>query len=283
MRKFTPFSLNLRGRLVEVTRPQVMGIVNITPDSFYSSSRTSTAGEVSRRVASMIADGADIIDLGACSTRPGAAPVSADEELRRLEEGMKGIRSVAPDVIVSIDTFRADVARRAVEELGGDMINDISGGDLDPAMADTVARLRVPYVMMHTRGTPETMTSMTGYSDVTAEVLAECAGKLARLRQTGVSDVIVDPGFGFAKTVEQNYELLARLEIFHILEAPLLVGISRKSMIYKPLGLTPDEALTGTTVLDTVALAAGAAFIRVHDPRQAAESVKLITLLTATL
>ena len=279
MQPFKPYSLNLKGKLVTIDRPWVMGIVNVTPDSFYSGSRVADEQTLVERVQAMIADGVDVIDLGACSTRPGSESVDAQGEMDRLEWALDLIRRVAPDVILSVDTYRASVARRCVEQWGVDIINDISGGTLDEKMFQTVADLRVPYVLMHMRGTPETMSGLTDYDNVAADVLDWMARRIDELRQIGVSDIIADPGFGFAKTVEQNFELLSRLEAFHALEAPLLVGVSRKRMIYTPLDCDADHALNGTTVVNSIALMQGAHILRVHDVRAAAEAVKLTTLL----
>lgn len=275
-----PFSLNIRGRLLSYDRPAVMAIINATPDSFYAGSRNGSADEISERARQAISEGADIIDIGAYSSRPGADEVSADEELRRLSFALEAVRTVDSDIPVSVDTFRADVARRCICDLGADIVNDISGGDLDPAMFETVAELRVPYILMHMRGTPATMQSLTDYPDgVTAGVIAELASKLERLSLLGVSDVIVDPGFGFAKTMEQNYRLLHDLEAFEMLGRPVLVGISRKSMLTRFLGITADEALNATTVINTAAIERGAAVLRVHDVRAARQAVDLITRL----
>ena len=279
MQPFKTYSLNLRGRLVTIDRPWVMGIINITPDSFYGGSRVNDEAALVDRVHAMLADGADVLDVGACSTRPGSEQVDARGEMERLQWALSIIRREAPDMILSVDTYRADVANRCVEEWGADIINDISGGTIDNDMFATVARLHIPYVLMHMRGTPETMATLTDYDDVTADVLEWMARRIDVLRQMGVADVIVDPGFGFAKTLEQNYELLARLNAFHALEAPLLVGVSRKRMIYTPLGCTADEALNGTTVINTIALQQGAHILRVHDVRAAAEAVKITSLL----
>lgn len=279
MLPYKPYSLNLRGRLVTLERPWVMGIVNITPDSFYRGSRVTDEQTLIERVSQMLDEGADVLDLGACSTRPGSEQVSAQGEMERLQWALDIVRRLAPDAILSVDTYRADVARRCVEEWGVDIINDISGGTLDAAMFETVAQLRVPYVLMHMRGTPDTMSSLTDYDDVTADVLQWMARRIDELRQMGVADVIADPGFGFAKTMEQNYEMLARLEAFHALDAPLLVGVSRKRMIYTPLGCMADEALNGTTIVNTMALERGAHILRVHDVRAAVEAVKLTALL----
>mgnify|MGYP001082612346 FL=1 len=260
-----PFSLKLRGRVVEFDHPQIMGIVNVTPDSFYAGSRTGDSVSVARRVEKMIEDGADWIDIGAYSSRPGALEVTSEEEIRRLRLGMEALRKVDSDIFVSVDTFRAEVADIAVKELGADMINDISGGTLDSDMIAVVAETGVPYVLMHMRGTPSSMQTMTDYTDVTADVLADLQVKLSRLGAMGVADVVVDPGFGFAKTLEQNYTLMRDLGMFGLLDCPVLVGVSRKSMIYRLAGKTPDESLFGTVALNALALERGAAFLRVHD------------------
>lgn len=277
---FKPFSLNIHGRLIEYDRPAVMGIINVTPDSFYAGSRTK-ADEIGRRVRSMIDDGADMIDIGAYSSRPGAAEVSEAEEIDRLSEGMAALREAAPDVVVSVDTFRASVAKAAIEQMGADIVNDISGGDLDGRMFETVASLRVPYILMHMRGTPADMQTLTEYPDgVTAEVLRDLSVKLRTLRLVGVNDVIVDPGFGFAKTLEQNYRLMADLPMFaEMLDAPVLVGVSRKSMVTRALGVTAKDALNGTTVLNTIALLGGAQILRVHDVKACAEAVRIVSML----
>ena len=276
MKPFKCYSINVKGELKEITRPWVMGILNVTPDSFYAGSRCDMTEKIEHRVTEMVEEGADVIDIGAYSTRPGAAEVSADEEYTRLKVGMDVVRRLAPGVLTSVDTFRADVAARCVEELGVDMVNDVSGGQLDGDMFKTVARLQVPYIVMHMRGTPATMQQLTQYDDVTAEVLEWLARKVDALHQMGVADVIADPGFGFSKTVDQNYEMLSQLNAFTKLDVPLLVGVSRKSMIYKFFGTTPTEALNGTTVLNTLALLQGAHILRVHDVKMAREAVKLV-------
>ncbi len=278
MQPFKTYSLNLKGRLVTIDRPWVMGIINVTPDSFYGGSRVEDEQTLVERVQAMLDDGADVLDIGACSTRPGSEQVDTRGEMQRLDWALGIIRRVSPDVILSVDTYRADVARRCVMEWGTDIINDISGGTIDEDMFSTIADLQVPYVLMHTRGTPETMASMTDYDNVAADVLEWMARRIDVLRQMGVADIIADPGFGFAKTMEQNYELLARLDAFHALDAPLLVGVSRKRMIYTPLDCTADEALNGTTVINTLALQQGAHILRVHDVKPAVEAVKLTTL-----
>ena len=278
MVKLNKYSLNLKGRLLEIDHPLVMGIVNATPDSFYDHSRVLAPEAIAARVSEMVSDGADIIDIGACSTRPGSEQVSAVEEIKRLDVAVAAARQAAPSVIISVDTYRADVARHCVECLGVDIINDISGGDLDPLMHDTIAQLQVPYIVMHMRGTPETMQHLTDYgSDVAAVVLEELAHKIDTLHQLGINDVIADPGFGFAKTLEQNYRLLSCLEAFHALEVPLLVGVSRKSMIQKVLNCTAGEALNGTTVINTIALLKGCHILRVHDIKAADEARKLVS------
>ncbi len=271
--------INVGGNLMDFRSPKVMGIVNVTPDSFYGGSRVETAEAVRRRVAEMRRDGADIIDIGGFSSRPGASDVSPEEEYNRLAGGLEAVRIEWPEAIVSVDTFRAEVARRCVEEWNVAIVNDIGGGTLDPDMWNTVGELGVTYVLMHMRGTPATMTGLSDYGDVTAEVLSDLAFKLAELREAGVADVIIDPGFGFAKTVEQNYRLLADLREFRVLGAPLLAGLSRKTMIWKTLGVTADEARDGTIALDTVALMNGADILRVHDVRPAVETIKLLEQL----
>lgn len=279
MNDFKKYSLNLRGRLVEIDKPLVMGIINATPDSFYSDSRMLDAHDIACKANEMAQQGADIIDLGACSTRPGAQVVDASEEVMRLNVAVKAVRqAVGDEMLLSVDTFRASVARHCVEELGVDIINDISGGDLDPLMHSTVAQLQVPYVVMHMRGTPATMQRFTNYDDdVAAVVLEELARKVDALHQCGINDVIADPGFGFAKTVEQNYRIMSQLEVFHALDVPLLVGISRKSMIQRVLNCDVAHALNGTTVLNTIALMKGAHILRVHDVRAAVEARTLVT------
>ena len=276
MPQFQPFTLRIPHRLLVIERPQVMGIVNVTPDSFFAGSRTSGADDVRRRVEQMIADGADMIDIGAYSSRPGADDVSPQEEIDRLAVGMEAIRAVSEEIPVSVDTFRADVAREAVERMGADIINDISGGALDSRMLDTVARLQVPYILMHMRGTPATMQQHTCYPDgVTAGVIDELSVPLGRLEQLGVSDVIIDPGFGFSKTLEQNYQLLHDLKLFELFHRPVLVGFSRKSMVTKLLGVPAEDALNGTTVLNTLALDRGASILRVHDVKAARQAIAI--------
>ncbi|MGM0377141.1 MAG: dihydropteroate synthase [Bacteroidota bacterium] len=273
----THFSLNCHGRLVDLSGPLVMGIVNVTPDSFYSGSRTPSKEDVLSRVDRILEEGGEIIDIGACSTRPGADDLSDEEEGRRLWPVLEMIRAKHPDVLISLDTYRSFIARQAVEEYGVDFINDISGGDIDPAMFETIADLKVPYILMHIQGTPGNMQNNPRYNDVTGEVIHKLAQKVDQLRSLGVSDVIIDPGFGFGKTIAHNFQLLHELEQFKMFERPLLVGVSRKSMIYKYKGGGPEDALNGTTVLNTLALTKGANILRVHDVKEAVECVKLVT------
>jgi dihydropteroate synthase len=268
-------TLNVGGRLVDLSKPLVMGIVNVTPDSFYAGSRLATETQVRARVAQTLEEGAAILDVGGYSSRPGAADVSAAEEFERVALGVKVVRELAPALPVSIDTFRAGVVERVVERFGAVIVNDISAGELDPAMIPTVARLRVPYIGMHMRGTPETMQQMTDYEDVTADVARYFSHKVDEWVQAGIADVILDPGFGFAKTVEQNFALLARLSDLRIFGRPLLAGVSRKTMIWKPLGIAPEEALNGTTALNWECLRQGASILRVHDVKEAVEVVNL--------
>lgn len=272
------YTMNLRGKLVELRRPWVMGILNVTPDSFYADSRTPMAEpeRIAQRVRQMLAEGADIIDVGAYSSRAGADDISPLEEMQRLEVALTTVRGVAPEVYVSVDTFRSEVARQCVEHFGVDLINDISGGVLDRAMPKVVARLGVPYIIMHMKGNPETMQMAPEYQDVVAEVLEFLARQQQRFFDAGGKDVIIDPGFGFGKTLQHNYRLMDRLQDFHELHAPLLVGVSRKSMIYKLLETTPQDALNGTTVLHTIAMMKGAHILRVHDVQAAVEARTLM-------
>lgn len=255
--------------------PKVMGIVNVTPDSFFAGSRVRSFGEIKSRVLGMVGDGVDIIDLGGYSSRPGAEDVTPDEEYSRLATGLEICRKYVPDIPVSIDTFRADVARKCVEDWGADIVNDIGGGTLDPTMWETVAELRVPYVLMHMRGTPADMQRMTDYKDITADVLTDLSRKVYELRGLGVNDIIIDPGFGFAKTTQQNFQLLGELDQIKKAGLPVLVGLSRKSMIWKTLAITPEESLAGTVALDAMALMKGADILRVHDVKEAVQTVKL--------
>jgi dihydropteroate synthase len=270
------YTINANGQLIDLGTPQVMGILNVTPDSFYSGSRKQTETEIAERVEQILAEGGQMIDIGAYSSRPNADDVSTKEEMERLRRGLRILREKAPDAIVSVDTFRADVAKMCVEEYGVQIVNDISGGELDKEMFSTVARLDVPYVLMHMKGTPQTMQEAPHYDDLMKEVLLYFAEKIQQLRDLGQKDIILDPGFGFAKTLEHNYELLSHLEALQIFELPILVGVSRKSMIYKLLGTTAQEALNGTTVLNTICLMKGCAnILRVHDVKECVEAVNI--------
>lgn len=268
-------TLNLRGRLLELREPQIMGILNVTPDSFYSDSRTPDEAHITDRVRQMMDEGADMIDIGGYSSRPGADDVTPEEEMDRLRRGLRIVRKLYPEVPVSVDTFRADVARMCIEEEGADIINDISGSMMDRQMFRTVARLGVPYILMHMQGTPDTMQVAPHYDNLRREVMLYFAERIDRLCQMGAKDIIVDPGFGFGKTLEHNYELMNHLEDFAVFNLPLLVGISRKSMIYKLTGGTPQTSLNGTTVLNTISLVKGAHILRVHDVKAAAEAKQI--------
>lgn len=283
MLNFKPFTLSLRDRTLVLDRPQIMGIVNVTPDSFYSASRTFDVDSLEKKVEQMVSEGVDIFDIGAYSTRPGADDVSPEEELRRLQRGMEVVKRMAPNIPVSIDTFRANVARACVEEMGADIVNDVSGGTLDADMAATMGQLDVPYILMHMRGTPATMQQFTDYpGGVVADVVADLKAKMEHFREQGCRQVILDPGFGFSKTLEQNYELMNGLVAFHELNAPLLVGISRKSMIFRLLDTSSAESLEGTTVLNTIAMLAGSHILRVHDVRAAVEARTILEELDKT-
>lgn len=269
-------TLNLRGKLYSLCEPKIMGILNVTPDSFYAESRTSDEEHIAARVQQLMDDGADMIDIGGYSSRSGADDVSPEEEMNRLRRGLRVVRRLYPEVPVSVDTFRADVARMCVEEEGADIINDISGGMLDRQMFRTVARLGVPYILMHMQGTPDTMQQAPHYDNLRREVMLYFAERIDRLCQMGAKDIIVDPGFGFGKTLEHNYELFHHLDDFNLFNLPLLVGISRKSMIYKLLGGTPQTSLNGTTVLNTIALMKGVHILRVHDVKEAVEVKRIV-------
>lgn len=269
--------LKLNQRLYDLRTPLVMGIVNVTPDSFFSLSRFKAGRSLLNQVEQQIADGACIIDVGGYSTRPQAAPVSSEEELRRISEPIELIRKKFPDIPVSVDTFRSEVARAMVERYEVAMINDVGGGMLDPLMFETVASLGVAYVLMHSRGNPQTMQSLTDYEAMIPEVIHFLEKRVAQLHLLGVNDVIIDPGFGFAKTIEQNYELLRKLEYFSEIGVPLLAGVSRKSMICKLLDVAPENALNGTTAVHMLALMGGASLLRVHDVKEAVETVKIFS------
>ena len=282
--KFSPFSLNVKGRLCVFDRPAVMGIINLTPDSFYAASRHPNPAEAARTARDMVDAGATMLDLGAYSSRPGAADVSVGEEMERLCAGVEAVRAeVGADVLISVDTFRADVAKEAVSVCGADIVNDISGGEIDPGMFATVAELGCPYVLMHMRGTPATMQSMTDYDDVAAEVATYLSKRAAELHALGVSDVILDPGFGFAKTLEQNYRLLGSLGSIAALGMPVLAGMSRKSMLSRLPGVAAEAMAAATTAVNVLALERGAAILRVHDVAEAVAAVSVTEALNSSL
>lgn len=270
-----PFQLNVNGKLIDLSRPAVMAIANLTPDSFFTGSRLFTEKDVLTHVGKALEEGADIIDVGAFSTRPSATYISEEEELERLKSPLRAIRKHFPDAIISLDTFRAGIARWGVEECKIDIINDISGGTLDDMMFETVAEMGVAYVLTHTRGTPQTMQKLTQYDNMISDILHFFEKKTTQLIHLGVKDIIIDPGFGFAKTLEQNYELLAKMTYFKELNFPVLYGVSRKSMIYNLLETTPEHALNGTTALNMLGLMNGANILRVHDVKEAVETVKI--------
>ena len=272
----TPRYINVNGRLMDLSEPQVMGILNVTPDSFYAGSRMETEKDIINRLHQITSEGTSILDIGAYSSRPDAEHISTEEEMNRLRTGLDLVRKHQPEAVVSVDTFRADVAKMCVEEYGVAIINDISAGHMDPAMFETIAKLSVPYIMMHMQGTPQNMQMNPHYDNLLKEVFLYFAERVQKLRDLGAKDIIIDPGFGFGKTLEHNYELMNHLDEFRLFELPLLVGISRKSMIYKLLGTTPEEALNGTTVLNTLALMKGANILRVHDVKAAKEAVTLV-------
>ncbi len=267
-------TLNCYGKLIDLSVPKVMGIINVTPDSFYDGGKTFSEKEILKQAEKMLSEGAAFLDIGGYSTRPGADEISGTEEIRRVAEAVEIILKNFPEALISVDTFRSEVAKKAVEA-GAAIVNDVSGGTLDPEMYKTVAKLKVPYILMHMRGTPKTMAKLTDYKNVTVEVLNDLSEKIALARAEGINDIIADPGFGFAKTREQSFQILNNLELFQNLEVPILAGVSRKSMIYKTLNTSADNALNGTTSLNTIALLNGASILRVHDVKEAVECVKL--------
>lgn len=275
MKNHTPYYLNLKGQLTDISRPCVMGILNATPDSFYAESRQQTEAEIINRTHQIIDEGGTFIDLGAYSSRPNARHISATEEMERLRFALSIIVRETPDTPISIDTFRADVARMCVQEYGAALINDISGGDMDDNMFQTIVQLGVPYILMHMKGTPQSMQQDPHYDNVVKEVMLSLAQKVDQLRQLGAKDLILDPGFGFGKTLVHNYELLNKLEEFQLFGLPLLVGVSRKSMIYRLLSTDPDGALNGTTAIHAIALLKGANILRVHDVKEAVQAVRI--------
>lgn len=268
-------TINCNGNLIDLNSPKVMGILNCTPDSFFDGGKYKNENEILSQVEKMLSEGATFIDLGAYSSKPNAAFVSEEEETNRLLPIVDLLVKHFPDILLSIDTFRASVAEKAIQS-GAVIINDISAGSLDQNMFSTVARLQVPYIMMHMKGTPQTMQTLTQYQNICKEMRYYFSEKVAQARQLGINDLIIDPGFGFAKTVEQNFEVLQKLELFTALEIPLLVGVSRKSMIYKSLEITPQESLNGTSILNTIALQKGAKILRVHDVKEAMQCIELV-------
>lgn len=270
------YTLNCKGRLLTIDEPLVMGILNATPDSFYSGSRVQETDEVLQKAAAMITDGAAILDIGGQSTRPGSVRISAEEETARVVPAIKAIKEQFPAVFISIDTYYAVVAKEAVQA-GADIVNDISAGDMDATMLATVAGLRVPFIAMHMQGNPDTMQQNPHYENIAKEVVDYFIAKTAQCKEAGIVDVILDPGFGFGKTITHNFQLLKQMEVLQLFHLPVLAGLSRKSTIWRTLNITADEALNGTTVLNTIALTKGATILRVHDVKEAVETVKLFT------
>ena len=267
--------INVNGNLMDLEHPRVMGILNVTPDSFYAGSRKQSEEDILQRARQIIEEGGDIIDIGAYSSRPDAKHISTEEETSRLRKALTLLNREMPEVVISVDTFRADIAKMCVEEYGVAIVNDISAGNMDENMMPTVAKLGVPYVMMHIKGTPQDMQKNPEYDNVLKDVMYYFSEKVQKMRDLGAKDIIIDPGFGFGKTVEHNYILMNKLEEFRIFDLPILVGISRKSMIYRLLSNTPEDALNGTTVLNTISLMKGANILRVHDVKEACEAVKI--------
>ena len=276
MKSKAPKYINVNGKLMDLAQPQVMGILNVTPDSFYAASRKHTELDIKQRALQIIDEGGTIIDVGAYSSRSNAKHITTEEEMDRLHFGLKIINETIPNAVISVDTFRADVARMCVEEHGVAIINDIATGQMDENMFETISDLNVPYIIMHMQGTPQTMQKNPHYDNLLKEVLEYFAHKVGRLQELGVKDIILDPGFGFGKTVTHNYELLAALDEFSIFDLPILVGVSRKSMIYNLLDISPDEALNGTSVINALSLERGANILRVHDVKEAVEVVRII-------
>lgn len=271
--------INCKGNLIDLSTPKVIGILNVTPNSFFDGAKYETENQILNRVDQMLTEGANFIDVGAYSSKPNAEEVSEKDELKRLIPVIQLLIKKYPDLLISVDTFRSEVARQAIEK-GACMINDISAGSLDEKMMATIAEFQVPYIMMHMRGTAQTMMDLTHYADIVKEMLFYFSEKVSQARALGINDLIIDPGFGFAKTLEQNFEVMQKLELFGILELPILAGVSRKSMVYKPLGSTPEKALNGTTALNMIALTKGASILRVHDVKEAVECVKLFSLMS---
>ena len=271
--------INVNGQLMDLSQPRVMGILNITPDSFYADSRKQTEKDIIARIHQILDEGGDFIDIGAYSSRPDASDVSPKEEMERLKYGLEILRNECPEAVVSVDTFRADVAKMCVEEYGVALINDIAAGQMDPEMFSTIAQLKVPYIMMHMQGTPQNMQKNPHYDNPVKEIILYFAEKIEKLRASGVKDLIIDPGFGFGKTLAHNYEILDKLEELQMFQLPILIGVSRKSMVYKLLGGGPEDALNGTTALHAIALMKGARILRVHDVKAATETVRIFQAL----
>lgn len=271
--------INVNGQLMDLSQPRVMGILNITPDSFYADSRKQTEKDIIARIHQILDEGGDFIDIGAYSSRPDASDVSPKEEMERLKYGLEILRNECPEAVVSVDTFRADVAKMCVEEYGAALINDIAAGQMDPEMFSTIAQLKVPYIMMHMQGTPQNMQKNPHYDNPVKEIILYFAEKIEKLRAFGVKDLIIDPGFGFGKTLAHNYEILDKLEELQMFQLPILIGVSRKSMVYKLLGGGPEDALNGTTALHAIALMKGARILRVHDVKAATETVRIFQAL----
>lgn len=271
--------INVNGQLMDLSQPRVMGILNITPDSFYADSRKQTEKDIIARIHQILDEGGDFIDIGAYSSRADASDVSPKEEMERLKYGLEILRNECPEAVVSVDTFRADVAKMCVEEYGVALINDIAAGQMDPEMFSTIAQLKVPYIMMHMQGTPQNMQKNPHYDNPVKEIILYFAEKIEKLRASGVKDLIIDPGFGFGKTLAHNYEILDKLEELQMFQLPILIGVSRKSMVYKLLGGGPEDALNGTTALHAIALMKGARILRVHDVKAATETVRIFQAL----
>jgi dihydropteroate synthase len=278
-----PKYINVQGHLIDLEIPKVMGILNVTPDSFYSESRLATDNEIIETAGRMLEEGADMLDIGGYSSRPGAADIPEEEEKRRVLKAIKLVSKEYPRAIISVDTFRSQVAREAVYDCGAHIVNDISGGDADPGMIDFIVEINVPYILMHMKGTPQTMNKNPVYEDVVAEILVWFGQKVVGLMAAGVKDIIIDPGFGFGKNAGHNFEMLRRLGEFRIAGLPLMAGLSRKSIIWKTLEVTPGESLNGTSVLNTIALMNGADILRVHDVKEAVETVRLVTRVRESL
>ncbi len=276
--KHLMFTLNCKGRLLVIDKPIVMGIINATPDSFYEGSRFTQTNEILQQVEKMINEGADIVDIGGQSTRPGSEKMSEEQELKRVLNAIETIHQKFPDTIISVDTYYASVAKNCVDA-GASIVNDISAGALDNKMLETIAMLKVPYIAMHMKGTPQNMQQFAKYDDVTSEVLDFFIQKKEECRTAGIFDLIIDPGFGFAKTTQHNFEIIKKLTVFKILERPVMIGVSRKSSVYKTLGVSAEEALNGTTVLHTIALMNGAKILRTHDVKEAKETIKLFEMV----